>query len=317
QRPHRRAPAVGAARCRARRPRARAPQPGLPGHGRGAPGRPRGRPGPARAGHGGPARDAPAPLPDPRRRRRGHAAGQRLSFLERVCGPGGPVTPSSPVPGRPVSAADKGARHMRLRPLPLMGVALLVAAGVVLTACGSSSSSSTASTTPAASTNTTGAASTTPTTGQKTSTGGGAAAEGETKLALASDPSGAFKYDKSTLTAKAGKVEITFTNDSPVPHDVAIKGNGVTAAPTHQLSAPPPRHPEARDLPVLLPRSRPRAGRHDGYAHRHLGAAGRDAVQPSSARTRRGSFFAFRGPQLVRYVTRVPSIGARFGMASG
>jgi len=125
---------------------------------------------------------------------------------------------------------------MRLRPLPLMGVALLVAAGVVLTACGSSSSSSTASTTPAASTNTTGAASTTPTTGQKTSTGGGAAAEGETKLALASDPSGAFKYDKSTLTAKAGKVEITFTNDSPVPHDVAIKGNGVTAGPTEQIS---------------------------------------------------------------------------------
>lgn len=124
---------------------------------------------------------------------------------------------------------------MRFRPLPLMGVALLVAAGIVLTACGSSSSSSTtsATTTPAAA-----AATNTSTSGESTgtSTGAAAAAGAETKLALAADPSGAFKYDKSTLTAKAGKVEITFTNASPVPHDVAIKGNGATAGPTEQIS---------------------------------------------------------------------------------
>ena len=124
---------------------------------------------------------------------------------------------------------------MRFRPLPLMGVALLVAAGIALTACGSSSSSSTtsATTTPAAA-----AATNTTTRGESTSTraGAAAAAGAETKLALAADPSGAFKYDKSTLTAKAGKVEIRFTNASPVPHDVAIKGNGVNAGPTEQIS---------------------------------------------------------------------------------
>ena len=125
---------------------------------------------------------------------------------------------------------------MRFRPLPLMGVALLVAAGIALTACGSSSSSSTtsATTTPAAAATNTSSN----TSGESTSTrtGAAAAAGAETKLALAADPSGAFKYDKSSLTAKAGKVEITFTNASPVPHDVAIKGNGANAGPTEQIS---------------------------------------------------------------------------------
>ena len=33
--------------------------------------------------------------------------------------------------------------------------------------------------------------------------------------------------DKTTLEAPAGKVTIVLTNDSSVPHDVAIEGNGV------------------------------------------------------------------------------------------
>ncbi len=37
----------------------------------------------------------------------------------------------------------------------------------------------------------------------------------------------ALAFDKSTLTTRAGKVTIAFTNDSPIPHDVAIKGHGV------------------------------------------------------------------------------------------
>ena len=36
-----------------------------------------------------------------------------------------------------------------------------------------------------------------------------------------------FKYDKKTLTAKAGKVTITMSNPSVLPHNVAIKGNGI------------------------------------------------------------------------------------------
>ena len=41
-------------------------------------------------------------------------------------------------------------------------------------------------------------------------------------LALAADPSGALKYDKKALSAKAGKVTIAFTNASQVGHDVTI-----------------------------------------------------------------------------------------------
>ena len=53
------------------------------------------------------------------------------------------------------------------------------------------------------------------------SSGGG----GET-LKLAADKS-ALKFDKSSLTAKAGKVTLQMENPSGVPHAVAIKGNGV------------------------------------------------------------------------------------------
>jgi len=48
-----------------------------------------------------------------------------------------------------------------------------------------------------------------------------------TALALTADPSGATKFDKTTLTANAGQVTITMTNPSPVPHNVALRGNGV------------------------------------------------------------------------------------------
>jgi plastocyanin len=48
---------------------------------------------------------------------------------------------------------------------------------------------------------------------------------GET-LKLAADKS-ALKFDKSSLTAKAGKVTLEMANPSQIPHAVAIKGNGV------------------------------------------------------------------------------------------
>jgi plastocyanin len=54
------------------------------------------------------------------------------------------------------------------------------------------------------------------------SSGGG----GE-KLALAADPGGGLSFDEKTLEAKAGSVTIDLTNESPVPHAVAIEGNGV------------------------------------------------------------------------------------------
>jgi plastocyanin len=60
--------------------------------------------------------------------------------------------------------------------------------------------------------------------GGATSGGGGGAAR---TLKLAADPGGALKFDKSTLTAKAGKVTIVLDNPSSLPHAVEIEGNGV------------------------------------------------------------------------------------------
>jgi plastocyanin len=54
--------------------------------------------------------------------------------------------------------------------------------------------------------------------------GGGGAAQ---TLKLSADPGGALKFDKSSLTAKAGKVTIDLDNPSSLPHAVEIEGNGV------------------------------------------------------------------------------------------
>ncbi|GAC1437568.1 MAG: hypothetical protein NVSMB51_11920 [Solirubrobacteraceae bacterium] len=52
-------------------------------------------------------------------------------------------------------------------------------------------------------------------------------------LAIAADPTGQLKFDQTSLTAKAGKVTISFANASPVPHNFSliVKGN-VVATPT-------------------------------------------------------------------------------------
>jgi plastocyanin len=55
--------------------------------------------------------------------------------------------------------------------------------------------------------------------------GGGESGGGET-LKLAADKS-ALKFDKTSLTAKAGKVTLEMANPSQIAHAVAIKGNGV------------------------------------------------------------------------------------------
>ena len=60
--------------------------------------------------------------------------------------------------------------------------------------------------------------------GGASSGGGGGAAQ---TLKLSADPGGALKFDKSTLTAKAGKVTIVLDNPSSLPHAVEIEGNGV------------------------------------------------------------------------------------------
>ncbi len=59
------------------------------------------------------------------------------------------------------------------------------------------------------------------------SSGGGGG--GET-LKIAADPGGALEFDKSSLTAKAGKVTIVMDNPSDLPHAVEIEGSGVEVA---------------------------------------------------------------------------------------
>jgi uncharacterized cupredoxin-like copper-binding protein len=99
--------------------------------------------------------------------------------------------------------------------------AALVAAAVA--GCGSSSSSSSSSSTsqpapaPAATAPNPGS-----TTAKKPPSGGKSS-----NLQLAADSSGQLKFDKKTLSAKAGNVTITMANPSPVPHAIAIEGSGI------------------------------------------------------------------------------------------
>jgi plastocyanin len=59
-------------------------------------------------------------------------------------------------------------------------------------------------------------------------TGGGAASGGGGQtLKLSADPGGALKFDKSSLTAKAGKVTIVMDNPSSLPHAIEVEGNGI------------------------------------------------------------------------------------------
>ena len=97
----------------------------------------------------------------------------------------------------------------------------VVAAGVLVLAlsavagCGGGSKKNNASTT-----------ATTSNTQTTTTPSGG----GGSKLKISADPSGALKFTKSKLTAKAGKVTVTMDNPSPVQHAVSIEGNGVDAS---------------------------------------------------------------------------------------
>jgi plastocyanin len=54
--------------------------------------------------------------------------------------------------------------------------------------------------------------------------GGGGKAQ---TLKLIADPGGALKFDKSSLSANAGKVTIALDNPSSLPHAVEVEGNGV------------------------------------------------------------------------------------------
>jgi plastocyanin len=52
---------------------------------------------------------------------------------------------------------------------------------------------------------------------------GGGGSSSSTTLKLVADPSGAPKFDKSSLTADAGKITIELSNPTSTPQNVAIK----------------------------------------------------------------------------------------------
>jgi uncharacterized cupredoxin-like copper-binding protein/mono/diheme cytochrome c family protein len=97
------------------------------------------------------------------------------------------------------------------------------------TATATSTTTTSTNTTPASTTKT--ATTTTPaTTTTKPAAGAGSS------ISESADPKGALKFTKSSLTAKAGKVTINFTNKSPVPLNMTIQkgtnGSVVGATPT-------------------------------------------------------------------------------------
>ena len=52
-------------------------------------------------------------------------------------------------------------------------------------------------------------------------------AGGGQTIALSADSGGALEFDKTELTARAGKVTIAFDNPSSLPHAVEVEGEGV------------------------------------------------------------------------------------------
>src|SRR5580704_1041407 len=126
-----------------------------------------------------------------------------------------------------VSSHAQGRATKRLTPIL---ATMLAAIGLIaLAGCGSSSntaSSSTPTTAPPATTS----ATTSPAPASSST------AAGE-PLSLEANREGGLSYDKTSLTAKTGKVSIDFTNMSPLGHNMTIEsssGKVVGATPTFQ-----------------------------------------------------------------------------------
>jgi len=111
-----------------------------------------------------------------------------------------------------------------------LAVGLLALAG-----CGNSSSGTSSS----ASTPVTPASPTTSSTATSTAPAAATPAAGQT-LSLAANAEGQLKYSTTSLSAKAGRVSIDFTNMAPLAHNVTVassSGTVVGATPTFQGGA--------------------------------------------------------------------------------
>jgi uncharacterized cupredoxin-like copper-binding protein len=110
-----------------------------------------------------------------------------------------------------------------MKPRTTTSALALAAAALVAAGCGSSSNSGSSGGGTSSTTTSTPSTSTATTPAPSASSGSGKA---ET-LKLSADPSGALKFDKKTLAAKAGNVSLVMANPASVPHAIAVEGNGV------------------------------------------------------------------------------------------
>ncbi len=114
--------------------------------------------------------------------------------------------------------------------MPTLSAVTLAVGLLALAGCGSSSTTpaTTASTPATTTTSSTASTSSTPTSSSSAPSGA---------LSLEANAEGQLKYNKTSLTATAGKVSIDFTNMSPLGHNVTIEssaGKVVGATPTFQ-----------------------------------------------------------------------------------
>lgn len=149
-------------------------------------------------------------------------------------------------------------------------VAIALALGIG--ACGGSSggSSSAAASSSASSTSTSS-----PATSSASATSAAPSSSGaSSSVAIAADPSGALKFTKSSLTAKAGTVTISFTNTSPLAHNLTVQQG--TSGPV--LGATPTFMGATKTLKLTL-----KAGTYTFYCsvpgHRAAGMQGTLTVQ--------------------------------------
>ena len=115
----------------------------------------------------------------------------------------------------------KAAAPPRQHAIATVSTLALLASLLAASGCGSSSKSATsspASTTPAA------PATSSATTPSNPAAGGGAGHA----LSLSANPEGQLKYSTTTLTAKAGKVSITFTNMASLSHNLTVASSSGT-----------------------------------------------------------------------------------------
>ncbi|MCW3033414.1 MAG: hypothetical protein QOK19_2499 [Solirubrobacteraceae bacterium] len=128
-------------------------------------------------------------------------------------------------------AATQSKPHSIRRRLAFVPVLIGI---VALAGCGSSSKSTSSASTPETTASSTASTSSSSTT---SAPAGGESTAPASKISLAAASGGQLEYTTKSLSAKAGKVTIDFSNPSPVGHNVTIEtssGQTVGATPTFE-----------------------------------------------------------------------------------